>query len=599
MSQIHLYFLDIDVTADSDGWLNYEPFIWMTSATGEYGYASGWDTSGVKMPTDIPVDNVEVDGEDYVSTTSLTTLAANEKYYLWDDEDKRLYVHFDDHKNPWSFDVIKISQPLSIMRSPLSSKEFDGYVDGKVYDPRLSEVPSITNRLDNIYDGQQSYYSTSVSWDNADGKFNLWAIQSEIYGNYATLGYWGGDDIDDFDSADIKIQWAGRIQNSSTGRQITVQLIDARKQFDAPSPQNYVTWTNTGTSGEPVIVPEVWGNECIIPCQCLTPEVPNGANFEFMVGLNSITLSAWSLISQAPTTVYVNGGEVAFANATTTISSIGVRYITIASTVFGTTSYTNLENVTAAIEGFEIGGSYRVKKATEIITYKIEQLYGEPFTATYFDTTNFYTSGLRAAGVSYYLNTEKPFSTIIQELCRADLARFEIGLDGKYRYFIYDTNTVAVKTIYKEELLPENYMPTIFRDPKRAISQFVVGRNRNWSIAADEANAYVYDKYDDNYLDVSRKTGVQKLELFPTPINGTSSDTEKFAEKINDVFGKVYTTFPIVVKQQVAYDVFPGDFINVEMDFIDAAYLGTIRCEVLGKIIQTSDNTCTLELRKT
>ena len=597
MSQIHLYFLDVDVTSSSQ-WLNYEPFIWMTSGTGDYGFASQYITSDVKLPTDIPVDNVEVDGEDYTETAVLATLRANEKYYLWDDETKTLYVHFDDHNSPYSFDVIKISQPLSLMRSTLSSKDFGGYVDGKVYDPRLSAVPSVTNRLDDIYDGKQNYFSTSVSWDNTDGKFNLWAREAEIYGNYATLGYWGGDDIDDFDSADIEIQWVGRIQKSSTGREVTIQLVDGRKQFDAPSPENQITWTNTGASGELVFVPEVWGVEQIIPCQCLTPDGPNGANFEFMIGVNIIAIAGDDLISQAPTTVYVNGGSVAFADATTTVSTIGVRYITIASTVFGTTSYTNLDNVTASVEGFN-RTSVVVSKPANIIKYKIEQHYDEVYNSTYFNTTNWAAAVTNGTDVSYYINTIKPFNQIIQELSRADLGRFEIGFDGLYRYFIFDSTTAAVKTIYKYELLPLTYYPLIIRDPSRAVAKFNVGRNRNWSLAANAANAYVYDNYDDNYLAIQRKTGVELTKNFPTPINGTSADTEAFAEKIQDVFAQVYETTPIVIKQQIAYDIFPGDFINVEMDFPNETFLGTIRCEVLGKIIDTNNNTTKLELRIT
>ena len=115
---------------------------------------------------------------------------------------------------------------------------------------------------------------------------------------------------------------------------------------------------------------------------------------------------------------------------------------------------------------------------------------------------------------------------MIQTLSRADLGRFDIGFDGKFRYHIYDPDAASVATIYNYQFLPLNFIPTILRDPSNAVAGFYVGRNRRYDLDIGESEAFVFDEYSDDFTAIYRLTGSKKVVSFLTPISGADTDKE-------------------------------------------------------------------------
>lgn len=593
MPKIHLYFADIIMTYIQTLWLNFYPFVWGFVVDGEYGalFADGYEVDYIRMPTGtLPVDSVEVDDTTYTETTSITTLKSTAERWYYDPLSKLFMVHFEDNKTPWDFDYPKIGQSLALMKSPLHPKEFDGVIDNKLYANRLLSTPSVPRVLDNLFSSQQADFSTSISWDNNDGFYDTWAKDNSVYGNFATLRYGAFDSADDIDSADLTTLWRGRVRNSRTGPEVSVSVIDPRYQLDAASIEHAIVWDGANSSGEDITVPEAWGMCYRVPCAVLNPDGPESGNFYFMIALES-PVSGASITSIDA--VYVNGAEVSTtADTTKTIDGVEFHYIGVASSAFASgSSYENLDTVTADVDG------YAIDTAPEIIKNKLNQLYNIEYNTTNFDTTNWAAAEAAAATVGLYIGEPTPFNELTESLSGSDLARFKWGVDGKFRYYIYDDSAAAAQNIFNYQIIPLDAKFTIEQNNDNVVAAFRVGRNRKWYLPEDDENAYDWDTYSDSLNDIYNATGVKTFKTFRTLINGTAADTDAFGSGIYDNFGVTAETIQITVKTQVVEERIEGEFIAVQLDYQERDFIGWYKCEIREISPDTENNETRITLR--
>ena len=215
------------------------------------------------------------------------------------------------------------------------------------------------------------------------------------------------------------------------------------------------------------------------------------------------------------------------------------------------------------------------------------------FNDTYFDTTAWNAAAAVAPDLTIW--ADEPLKHGDQIISGASLSAFgnvTIESDGRYSFRYINQGQTAVTTIKKADIMNEY---SIVYDSSEVISSVIVlsGLQEDLSI----------EDYGDLSRDTTREasvyasTGIYREQKFQTYLPTTTA-AASFATDILDYYcgihGKLSVTVPMAY-----YAIEIGQVVEAEIDRLNSTMLGTVDCEVLGKVYNLDNNTIDFELRIT
>jgi len=231
--------LQLDIGQKNTQWVNIGAGIWSVAALNDYAWVdSTLLVEGFSAQEFGVIGSVYVDGGLLLSRMDNllgVTNGANSFYY--DADTRTLYVRLPNSDEP-SLHTIFIGVVYGF-----SFDEFAPEGEIHLYEGRLISLPNISISRDPLFYGKLQYGGGVAVINNADGEFDTWAKDNNIFGNEARI-YIGFDglDIDDY-----QVVYTGRIGTVTVSEsQLTVDIQDKRKTLTrnilySENPKNAVT----------------------------------------------------------------------------------------------------------------------------------------------------------------------------------------------------------------------------------------------------------------------------------------------------------------------------------------------------------------------
>jgi len=216
--------VQLDIAAQNSQWVNDGAGIWHVNFDGSYpGVGDNDLLDGLTSQTFTAVGSVTVDGIEISRVDSLAELTAPGQWYHDDDDD--LYVILSNYDDPnmhsISFGVIY----------GYSHHEFTPLDSSIPYEGRLANGGSVGLTRDPLFYGRISFGGGNVTLANADGEFDSFAEDNNIYGNPARvlIGF------DDLSIDNYQTVYEGIIDGVSIDEaEMRVSIIDRRGTLKRP-----------------------------------------------------------------------------------------------------------------------------------------------------------------------------------------------------------------------------------------------------------------------------------------------------------------------------------------------------------------------------
>ena len=154
------------------------------------------------------------------------------------------------------------------------------------------------------------------------------------------------------------------------------------------------------------------------------------------------------------------------------------------------------------------------------------------------------------------------------------MANFVVDDDGRYSWHKYDSTEAAAFTVAKEEIIEGEYIEPVY-DSENYLTSCHVGYRQNWD---DQEWAWVSDT---SHQTASYAKYGKYKELKMETLLVTSADATELASAVmsymNEVQPELNNTIGI---QHVNKDI--GDMCNLNGDRVDATWMGSVKCEIVG-----------------
>lgn len=220
--------VEIDIGAFNTQWVNNGAGIWAVDAENVYSWVdSTLVEEGFSAQDFGHIGSVQRDGITLTEVYTLAALTDATDHWYYDPNDRMLYVCLTGYDEPSLHDII-----IGVVYG-YSYDEFtpSGSPPGP-YQGRLLAVPRITISRDPLYYGVLSYGGGSIELANADGEFDTFAEDNELYGNQVRI-YLGYDELD---YADYERIYTGVVESFDLSyERAKFDIIDKRKQFTIPA----------------------------------------------------------------------------------------------------------------------------------------------------------------------------------------------------------------------------------------------------------------------------------------------------------------------------------------------------------------------------
>ena len=222
---------DIEITAKNTQWVNHGAGIWALSYSGLYDWVdssllSGYTVQDFGLISIVVADNIRLEEKQ-----TLEEITSTPGTYYYDRTNKILYVCFTDYSSPYIHNIF-LGSIVGLTYNAIQPINSDVY-----YYPRLVSVPQLGRSRDPLFFGRLAYPTANAQVINADGYFDTYAEDNNIYGNVGKikLGY------SDLDISEYKTLFSGFIETFEVSEQYaSFGLTNQRKQLSKPFPYRCV-----------------------------------------------------------------------------------------------------------------------------------------------------------------------------------------------------------------------------------------------------------------------------------------------------------------------------------------------------------------------
>jgi len=215
---------EIDQTQINTQWINAGAGVWYVNFDNLYPEVEtelipAWFV----VQTVVNVGSVQVLGIPLTKASTLLQCSENEATFFYDVANKELYIHLLDSVDPILSQVINIGVVFGYSFDSFNPAGIDLHYEG-----RLLSIPQINKSRDPMYWGKIQFEGGSVSLNNADGFFDQFGEDNNVYGN-ATRVKFGYRDLPISEYATVFIGYAEKVEISPT--QLQLSFKDKRKQL--------------------------------------------------------------------------------------------------------------------------------------------------------------------------------------------------------------------------------------------------------------------------------------------------------------------------------------------------------------------------------
>lgn len=218
---------EISTLLENTQWVNVGAGVWCVYYDASYPWVDPSLLTGYTVQDFGIIGSVMVDYQDQTQVASLALVSSTQESWYFDSTNEILYIHLVNSDSP---------NMHSIFLGDVSGFSYSSIIpDGSAiyYDGRLTRVPDLGRERDPLFFGKLVYPSAQVDLINADGFFDTFAEDNNIYGNPARirLGYAG------IDISEYKTLFSGYIERTEISEEsFSLSVTDKRKQFTKPFP---------------------------------------------------------------------------------------------------------------------------------------------------------------------------------------------------------------------------------------------------------------------------------------------------------------------------------------------------------------------------
>jgi hypothetical protein len=231
--------VELDIGKLNLQWINIGAGIWYVNFDNLYPEVDASLLDGFTSQTFGTIGSVRVDGAQQTKVLTLGALTDDTESYYYDSTNNELYVCLVNYEEPALHNI-----SLGVVYG----YSFDDFVpiDSEIlYEGRLLSNPSISISRDPLFFGKIQYNISGFSLANADGYFDTFAIDNDIYGNEARIKF-GYEDISINDYLQLYSGILGKVTPSEDV--IDFSLEDKRKSLTKS-----ITYTCTNKNALDVI----------------------------------------------------------------------------------------------------------------------------------------------------------------------------------------------------------------------------------------------------------------------------------------------------------------------------------------------------------
>lgn len=619
---------EIDIGFDQEFWVNKRAGTWQVNFDVVYPEIASWFLQGVESRSVTRIGSITMDGIILTEVGSVSDVQLYEYSFYWDQNAHDLYVHLVNGDKPLLHRLtLGESFAVSNYAGPLNNwSVYNDYI----YEPRLKSIPSVATRKDPVFFGKIAFEGGTITLDNADGFFNTFGEDNDVFGGAVRLliGF------DDLPYSQFRKIFTGFIENLTvTQMELRLDVQNKRKALSRRLPAKLFTlddypYLKPKNNGKPV--PLLYGVCKKVPVTCTNEkETPAPQYFNFKIcdttfhsiyaidkaydkddeevtiasGSKNLATAVFQLETGNLTYsglagTFQEGERIKGSNtdASTTIARDTGSTIVfekrpkdrfdVGETITGADSgatatiatyeegqYYPGDDISVDVQGYVFTGtSMLIHNALDVILDLLSSYYPIYFNSNYFDTYNWPTA--RAPDIGYFVEKPKELIDIIEEISSSIFGWFPVKDDGRYAYKIYNQYAVSKQTITEEEILNLTELE-IGYDSTEVLTSARIGYAKDWKNAE-----YLIHQDDSHEDEVFKKFRIYREKTFDTLLTGQSA-AEDFADTLFLFSSDVLKPFSITTKMQtVEREV--GDFIDVEIDRVAKKMLGLVKAEILG-----------------
>ena len=226
-----IVLIQTDIEQDNTQWVNIGAGIWKVNAGNSYPYVDSTLLSGFTAQEFGGIGSCASDGLPLTKVTTLALVTSTYHSFYYDGSSRTIYVSLQNYDEPWLHSIaIGVIYGFSYDEFTPAGSQFG-------YQGRLLSVPSISQSRDPLFWGRIIYEGGTFSAANADGEYDTWGEDNDVFGNECRV-YFGYRDIDIDDYAQI---FTGAINTINISEeQVDIEIIDKRAQLTKE-----ITYTST------------------------------------------------------------------------------------------------------------------------------------------------------------------------------------------------------------------------------------------------------------------------------------------------------------------------------------------------------------------
>ena len=226
-----IVLIQTDIEQDNTQWVNIGAGIWKVNAENSYPYVDSTLLSGFTAQEFGGIGSCASDGLPLTKVTTLALVTSTYHSFYYDGSSRTIYVSLQNYDEPWLHSIaIGVIYGFSYDEFTPAGSQFG-------YQGRLLSVPSISQSRDPLFWGRIIYEGGTFSAANADGEYDTWGEDNDVFGNECRV-YFGYRDIDIDDYAQI---FTGAINTINISEeQVDIEIIDKRAQLTKE-----ITYTST------------------------------------------------------------------------------------------------------------------------------------------------------------------------------------------------------------------------------------------------------------------------------------------------------------------------------------------------------------------
>lgn len=440
-----IVLVEMDIPFIQSVWINYKSGIWyirfretQENVVDDQGNTYFYSANVPSLPN--LIGSCLVDSEFYTEVSSVDLVETTNKSWYYDYDNLLFYIHFDEFE-PYLNQIVRIG----VVEGYCQRNDESAYYNDVYYDPRVENVPSLTQRRDPLFFGIQAFQSGSITFTNTDGHFDSYN-DLNIYGQPARIKV----GFDGYSYSDFEQIFEGFIEDYSYDfNNFVVKIQDKRKNLSRKIPyrefsQNEYEDLNEDDVGKHK--PIFFGDSEYIPVVCLNKDesAPTYRTFMFLDTFYGSADSAnSSLLNSAFVYASIKNDEDDNIFDVVTINSIDVSDGTFDITA------SLVENDDGNVKDvFFTGFGYsETDDGIEMLTYLIDNFSDISYNSTFFNTTEISNELSVDRYNGYYIRKPERIIDIVGKIMDANDAYFYVQNDGLYSAKKYKTTRSSSKTI--------------------------------------------------------------------------------------------------------------------------------------------------------